>query len=93
MLESKPNFGCTWHPLQEIALYDSIVKNKPVGGQHDGKMQKKVEVAWTPSVQALQEAMLALLPLVHAAVKASKSSARPREKYNKDWCQQKWKRR
>ena len=92
MVESKPTFGRNWHALQEIALYDLIVKNKPVGGTHDGKMSKKVEVVWSPIVKALQEAMPALLPEVHAAVKASKSRTKIREHFDEECCRQKWKR-
>ena len=54
--------GCTWHKLQEIAFFDLVIENKPIGGFHDGKMANKVEVVWEPVEVTLKLAMPPLIP-------------------------------
>ena len=82
--------GRNWHKLQEIAFFDLIIENKPIGGFHDGKMANKLEVVWEPVVAAFKLAMPPLVPLIKEALKADKSTAGIRVDFDETACRTKW---
>ena len=82
--------GRNWHKLQEIAFFDLVIENKPIGGFHDGKMANKLEVVWEPVVAAFKLAMPALVPSIKQALKDEKSTSGIRVEFDETACRTKW---
>ena len=80
----------TWHKLQEIALFDLIIKSRPIDGSWDGKRADEIEVAWEPIVEQFNLEMPPLVENIKALLALRHNSEGVRLAFDEEACRTMW---